>query len=921
MRNRILTFAWVLALSISSFALNKTTTVAQVTATVTLSDNVDYVISGTTPFTEAGLINITNTDHAVVIFQAFRPSKALELLKYITINGLPAVNNENCQVKMYGPGSIIMPYAKDIKPLTVYSEQNFEGISVNSFGLEHSGGYMNTLTEAKLNNKIRSFKLKRGYMVTFSLSAGGRGYSRCFIADKEDLEMGQLPDVLDKRISSYRIFKWNDAEKKGLANNTGWDFTQKLNASWCYSFGLGEDRGIDCECVPHKIDITWPTPVECGTITYSPHLKTNNEPGNQADHGIEKLEDVLATWEDLMATGKRLCSPSSHDGSISWMDNFFAEIDKRGWRCDIVDVHSYWTEGTFNGLYNNWYNKYKRPIWISEFVWGASWNNNGIFGASSNWDATSQDNEDKNYNGMKPILDKLNGMGYVERYAYWNSERNCSRVIYNDGTMTKLGNYYASMNSGIGYDKQYEYVPKVVYQVPAEFTLTYDERLRELQITWTNKNMELSDSSFLEIKMDDGEWQTLQRYTSSERRYYVYNETFPEDFQRGVRTYRVHNYDCDGTERFSEEAILTLLGAKGEVGFQYGTLHINNTEEFRTAFTALENDEKPAVFISIPSYNNTDVVTVNTLNAVSTQNFTVKPFPWNAGSFSQTLTDPETTDFMVLSLGEHQVGNITLEVGESSSRITNETTWIDFTKAFPEGVTPIVMATVVSRNTLAPYMVKISGITNKGFNVKLARQKAIDDANSFAGQKIYYVAATPGTAKMNDGKILNVGANYTDKIYGRSARNIPFLNADGAETVLYNPIALLGSQTDNLAMTTALRLQRYNGAGDDLGGKKGIRVIRQKDDATTTATDNEASGDYIGWIAVCDDPDGETGIAETKQEVPFTAYVFNGRIIVNGAEHYNIYNMAAQMQPPYARLPKGIYIVKAGKHSVKVMVP
>ena len=47
---------------------------------------------------------------------------------------------------------------------------------------------MNTLTEEKLNNRIRSFKLKRGYMVTFANNPGGRGYSRCFIADDADLE-------------------------------------------------------------------------------------------------------------------------------------------------------------------------------------------------------------------------------------------------------------------------------------------------------------------------------------------------------------------------------------------------------------------------------------------------------------------------------------------------------------------------------------------------------------------------------------------------------------------------------------------------------------------------------------------------------------------------------------------------------------
>ncbi|MGM9733743.1 MAG: hypothetical protein ACI3YT_06455, partial [Prevotella sp.] len=147
---------------------NTSTAVDQVTSAVTVADDVDYHITGSVPFTADGSIDITATDHAVIIFDNVKPSKLLAYLKYIKINGADAVNNSTCQVKIYNRGSILLPYSKDIKPLTVYSGTNFTGTAVNDFGLEHKGGFMNTLTEAKLNNKIRSFKLKRGYMVTFS---------------------------------------------------------------------------------------------------------------------------------------------------------------------------------------------------------------------------------------------------------------------------------------------------------------------------------------------------------------------------------------------------------------------------------------------------------------------------------------------------------------------------------------------------------------------------------------------------------------------------------------------------------------------------------------------------------------------------------------------------------------------------------
>lgn len=51
-------------------------------------------------------------------------------------------------------------------------------------------------------------------MVTFSNNPGGKGYSRCFVADKEDLEFAELPMELDHRISSYRVFKWHNFQKK-----------------------------------------------------------------------------------------------------------------------------------------------------------------------------------------------------------------------------------------------------------------------------------------------------------------------------------------------------------------------------------------------------------------------------------------------------------------------------------------------------------------------------------------------------------------------------------------------------------------------------------------------------------------------------------------------------------------------------------
>lgn len=549
-KKSILSLAAAFMGTLASFA-NTTVTSGQVTGAVTLNDDVDYVISAATPFGDEGRVDITNTDHAVLIIQNVRPSVVISqwLRNHVFINGRQAVNNSNCQVKMYAQGAIIMPYASSIRPLTVYSEKNFGGTAVNSFGLENDGGYMNTLTDDKLNNKIRSFKLKRGYMVTFSTRAGGRGYSRCFIADKEDLEISSLPVVLDQRISSYRVFQWYDAQKKGLASDTREFENGLINSSWCYSWGLGENRLPDAECVPNHIYEDWPSSAACGGVTYSCHMKTNNEPGNSSDDHPQSVETVLANWENLMRTGMRLCSESSHDGSLNHLQAFIDSIDARGWRCDLVDLHCYWPSGNFNN-WKYWYDRFGgRPIWISEWVWGASWNNNGIFATDRTY---STANQQKNADELKKIIPWLNASPYVERYAYWNSEADCSKII-KDGELSIAGEYYASQEPGLGYNRTYEKIPALPPQhEPSKFYVDYDKETENVTLTWHDANGEYNQSMEIQCKTAGSTlWKTVQTVEQKEDAA-DYKVTVP-----GIdgNRYRIRIVSLTGKEMLSSEAV------------------------------------------------------------------------------------------------------------------------------------------------------------------------------------------------------------------------------------------------------------------------------------------------------------------------------------------------------------------------------
>ena len=529
-------------------AANTKTTVSQVTNTVDVNGDIDYIVTGTSPFGDGGVVNITNIDHAVLILNKVKPSAAIGLLNgHVKISGETAANGVNCQVKIYNQGAIIMPYAADIRPLTVYSEQNFGGEACSDFGLEDSGGFMNTLTDAKLNNRIRSFKLKRGYMVTFSLRPGGYGYSRCFIAADKDLEVASLPTILDRRISSYRVFKWNDTSKSGLANNMTASDVLKVGSTWCYTYNIAWNISPDIETVSHHIHEYWPGIGECGNGGVSPMMKSNNEPANSADENPATVADVLGNWERMMATGKRLCCPSSHDGGETWMAEFMKAIDERGWRCDIIDCHGYWYQ---NLDWWKWkvstFKTYGRPIWITEMNYGASWSGNWFGGDTSG----SSSNQQKLYNAMKPVIDYLNSDDQVERYAWWNNEADCSKILIG-GNLTTFGAYYAQMNTGVAYNGKYDYVPKTPpTSAPTKLSAYYYEDAGKAVLKWKDTNGELSSNIDVERSEDGGSsWSKVGSVVVND----VSSTYSYEDVGAPVSChYRIHVTDINSKDLYSE---------------------------------------------------------------------------------------------------------------------------------------------------------------------------------------------------------------------------------------------------------------------------------------------------------------------------------------------------------------------------------
>lgn len=919
MKTKIFALVSALLLSGSVIARNQITTVAQVNESVVIDTEIDYVISGETPFGTMGSVNITSTEHAVVIIEKVRPSDVIKnLMSHIFINGEAAIDGTNCQVRMFNRGAIILPYDKNFKPLTCFTEENFGGDSYNGYTEGSSGGFMKTMNATNLNNRVKSFKLKRGYMVTLATGESGWGYSRCFIADLEDLEIN-VPAPLNGKASSYRLFKWWNASKSGV-HGTNKEMNRALHTTSCFDWAQGNASLLpDQEWVPNHIYEDWPSAATCGSVTGSCHMKTNNEPGNSSDDHPQDVETVLNNWQNLMRTGMRLCSESSHDGSMNHLKQFINAIDERGWRCDILDLHGYW-DGQWNSL--DWYiSEYGkgRPCWFSEWIWGSSWGNNGAF-------AEGRRSDDATYNGTVPILQKLIANKKVERFFYWNDEQWYTK-IYRDGALTKLGRYYADMETGLAYNPANEYIPKIVYTEPSELTGIYTKKTNTMDMTWSDSNGDMIDFCVLEVKRPGSSKyvavDTIPAQDQIGKAGATYTISHQPD-EPGLYTYHIVEY-ANGSKKYTTNDVSCTVSAANAVGqLQYGQIKVG---DFESITTDIEPQEvAPYVVMGMITNRNTANGMSNQIQTLSKGSFKFRLNPWTQGT-AVTISRAEDIDYMVLPADTvMHINDDFMLISAKAGYVKGTEVSVTFPEAFPEGVTPVVVAQQnYSSATAVPTVIKVYDITNTGFKMKLVRQEAI--TTTFSQQNVNYFAATSGQISIGGGKMLTVGVNPNDKVYQSGAKEVNLVDANGEQMSFYNPFIIAAPQTNNYEKTSVFRIATQNKTNDAITS---LSIKRQVDGTSTSnAANNETSGDLVGWFIISDDPNGNpddepvidtpTAITTTKADLGFWASGADGMINAEG-NNLKAYNANGQQVAIGKKVPAGIYVVTNGKQSTKIVV-
>lgn len=493
-------------------------------------------LTGTTP-----MVNSTidlQSENAWVFIKEVKPSVVKSTyLSSIKINGQTFTDGGNGRVAIYAHGTVLIPHASTLKPLTVYTGEDFTGESmqcaVHTF-------YKNL---GNFDNKIKSFKLKRGYMATFANNADGTGYSRVFTADEEDIEIN-MPTYLYETVSFIRVFKYQWVSKKGWGGSS--TDAAYLNCTWHYNWSADGSTSSNIEFVPHKHKLHWPGwgMNDQQNIT---HALGVNEP-DKSDQANATYEQVMDRIPEFFNSGLRITSPVTSDFYNGWNEaGFIKECDSRNYRQDVTTVHAYqqagwWSASRMSDISSRTNN---RPIWITEWNVGANWTNESWPSGTSR--LATDANVEQHRKNIQTILDILDAHPKVERYAIYNWVQDCRAMLLtiNDnwknnnpdwenyqwlktaevayqGTNYKIvytpaGKIYRDRKAPIAYSKANEKVPE--WNIPTlelSHTITTDNTLAVFR--WKAYNDELIQGYVFERKLEGGTFQvldTLKNYTTA----------------------------------------------------------------------------------------------------------------------------------------------------------------------------------------------------------------------------------------------------------------------------------------------------------------------------------------------------------------------------------------------------------------------
>ncbi|MFT3752031.1 MAG: glycosyl hydrolase [Paludibacter sp.] len=791
---------------------------------VVLNNQTDLHLTAAATQTKAVLNNSIiklNSDNSWVFFDNIRPQFVIDsLLKCIYVNNQAAVLKTNVRVSLYKHGAVVIPQSSSFQPLKVYTGQNFTGDSA-SYSMFT---YYNSL--GTKDNKIRSIKLKRGYMVTVATGSDGLGYSRVYIADDNDLEIAIMPALLDNSISFIRVFNWEYVNKKGWCGTSPGTLS-KLNATWCYDWSAYAATNAAGEYVPMHAKLTWAPFAQINGLQNVTHSLGFNEPDHPEQHKDDNggkaltVSQALAQWPDYLKSGLRVGAPACTD--FSWLYQFMDSCKAKNYRVDYVAVHAYWGGKSPANWYNDLkyiYTKTGRPIWITEWNNGANW-------TTETWPTADRSlstaNAAKQLADIKAILNVLDTASFIERYAIYDWVQDCRAMILAD-TLTPAGKYYSSTKPPMAFKRKYEVTPTFTYSNPT-LAITFPTTTK-LALKITDPNAESLRGFILEKKVDNGAYTEFYRSVNSTL--IDYSDTLNLNAANKIR-YRVRSVLADGTiTGYSNEVGYNVSGGAEDAtngnNFQYGTVGLSNIGWnqvfFKSAYTGI-----PSIILGAPTNANSSVQLSARAKYYSLTRFNLQIIPW-AYQKVTSLAKEESIPYFISNIGNYDLGTLKAKAGKAP--VTSAWTPVVFSAPFD--TVPVVFATQLSPATTFATTVRVRNVTKTGFEAKLQKETAV--TNTLSSETVSYFAITPGTGTIDNKKVIvgktadkAVSTIYSTIYYGDS---IP------------NPVFISQMQTCNDDTVTAtIRCLTVS--------SKYANVVKQRERSTGVTT---TAAEMAGWMVI-----------------------------------------------------------------------
>lgn len=795
---------------------DKNVTVASYTdKEIILNSASDLHLTASTKSLNNSIVRL-NTENSWIFFDNIKPTVVIDsLLKYIYVNNLAAINKTNVRVAIYKHGTVVIPHSSSYKPLKVYTDRNLTGDSAS-----YSLFTFNTALGGIVNNKIRSFKLKRGYMATLATAADGTGYSRVYVADDQDLEVPIMPNLLDKSISFVRVFNWEWVSKKGwCSSGSGWlkeiDLT---NSTWYYSWSADKNSRSNQEYVPIRQNSGWPSWSEISGKQYVSHLLGFNEPDHVEQSNVTVAE-AIKQWPEMLKSGLRVGSPAVTNNS--WLYQFMDSCRARNYRVDYVAYHAYWGGKSPS----NWYNDLKyihektgRPIWLTEWNNGANWTTEGGWPNNTRPLLLTNGNAAKQLADLKGILQVLDTAHFIERYSLYNWVEDARAIILGD-TLTLAGKYYAANKSTMAYNKVNEVIPTFKFTAPS-LSITFGTNNVTLNVT--DLNAECFNGFIVEKKLENGSFIQIFKYENVT--FKKCTDTLDINLSSKVR-YRIRTIFMDGTmSSYSNEVGYDVTNGKD---IQYGNLSLSNVGWNPVLFNKpFDNVNNATIILGSLSNNNNYTLLTSRANLYSLSRFNLQLSPWAYQNVT-AIASAESIPYFILKVGTYDFGGLKA----IAERSTVGSTWTPVTFNASFDTIPVVFVSQIFASTTNATAVRIRNVTKTGFEARLQKESKI--STKLNPEVISYFAITPGIGVIDDKKI----------IVGKTANNT--VSTTATTTINYgdsisNPIFISQLQTCNDDTVTAVL--RCLGISS-----KFATVVKQREKSLGITA---ASPESAGWLVI-----------------------------------------------------------------------